>query len=70
MKIQKFQKGKGILNTFDALGDLVKSGDLKLKRERVVTHRPKPTVKEYVSTTKFVDPAKELDIIKDRQIKG
>lgn len=69
MKIQKFQKGKVVLNTFDALGDLVKSGDLKLKRARVITHRPKPTVKEYVSTTKFVDP-KELNTFKDRQIKG
>lgn len=68
MKIQKFQKGKVVLNTFDALVDLVKSGDLKLKRERIITHRPKPTVKEYVSTTKLADP-KGSDF-KARQIKG
>lgn len=71
MRIPKFQNGKGkvILNAFDALGDLVKSGDLKLKRSRIITHRPKPTIKEYVSTTKLAD-IKGLDAVKERQIKG
>lgn len=48
MKIQKFQKGKKIINSLDALGDLVKNGDLKLKR-------PKTTV----TSTKKVDPVRE-----------
>ena len=43
MKIQKFQKGKVVLNTFDALADLVKNGDLKVKRPRVTTTGKKQT---------------------------
>lgn len=70
MKIQKFQKGKVVLNTFDALADLVKNGDLKLKRERIITNKPKPTVKEYVSTTKLADTKGTDTSLKDRQIKG
>ena len=53
MKIQKFQKGKVVLNAFDALGDLMKKGDLKVKRPRVTTTIKKqpPIVHEKVDYT-------------------
>ena len=63
MKIQKFQKGKIVLNTFDALGDLVKNKSLKLKRPRV-TVKKQPTIVhervEYTPPTRLTTEEKRI----------
>ena len=61
MKIQKFQKGKVILNTFDALGDLMKKGTLEVKPQttpKVV----KPTSERVIYTPPVRRTAEEKQI--------
>lgn len=65
MKIQKFQKGKVVLNAFDALGDLMKKGDLKVKRPRVTTTiKKQPTIVhervEYTPPTRLTAEDKRI----------
>jgi hypothetical protein len=65
MKIQKFQKGKVVLNAFEALGDLLKKGDLKVKRPRVTTTvKKQPTIGhervEYTPPTRLTAEEKRI----------
>lgn len=65
MKIQKFQKGKVVLNTFDTLGDLMKKGELKVKRPRVTTTvKKQPTIVhervEYTPPTRWTAEDKRI----------
>lgn len=65
MKIQKFQKGKVVINAFEALGDLLKKGDLKVKRPRVTTTvKKQPTIGhervEYTPPTRLTAEEKRI----------
>jgi hypothetical protein len=47
MRIPKFQNGKGkiVLNTLEALGDLLQKGELRVKRPRIKTPvKKQPTI--------------------------
>lgn len=63
MKIQKFQKGKTIINTLEALGDLLQTGVLKVKRPRVPAKKPTTVVPEkviYTAPTKYTAEEKQI----------
>ena len=63
MKIQKFQKGKVILNTFEALGDLFQSSVSKTKRPRIATRAAVSAVPEkvvYTAPVKYTAEEKQI----------